>query len=70
LKFDRINAPIHEYLYKLQKIYNPVLPSSLRGNGNLGEDTSEKELKEQIENLEKRVQRMEHHSFIQQEDVT
>jgi glucan biosynthesis protein C len=36
LKFDRINAPIHEYLYKLQKIYNPVLPSSLRGNGNLG----------------------------------
>jgi hypothetical protein len=40
----------------------------------LGEDTAEKELleqiKDQIENLEKRVQRLEHHSFVQQEDVT
>ena len=33
-------------------------------------ETREKELREQIENLEKRVQRLEHHSFVQQEDVT
>jgi hypothetical protein len=35
-----------------------------------GKDTSEKDLKEQIENFEKRIQRLEHHSFTQQEDVT
>ncbi|RPJ79637.1 MAG: DUF3303 domain-containing protein [Alphaproteobacteria bacterium] len=34
------------------------------------EETAEKELLDQIENLEKRVQRLEHHSFVQQEDVT
>jgi hypothetical protein len=34
-----------------------------------GEETSE-ELLQQIENLEKRIQRLEHHSFIQREDVT
>jgi hypothetical protein len=37
------------------------------------EDESEKtseELFKQIENLEKRVERLEHHSFVQQEDVT
>ena len=34
------------------------------------EETAENELREQIENLEKRVQRLEHHSFVQQEDVT
>jgi hypothetical protein len=34
------------------------------------EETREKELREQIENLEKRVQRLEHHSFVQKEDVT
>jgi len=34
------------------------------------EETSEKELREQFENIEKRVQRLEHHSFIQHEDVT
>jgi hypothetical protein len=34
------------------------------------EETAEKELLEQIENLEKRVQRLEHHSFVQQEDIT
>jgi len=34
-----------------------------------GGEASE-ELLKQIENLEKRVQRLEHHSFIQQEDVT
>lgn len=34
------------------------------------EDTTEKELREQIEHLEKRVERLEHHSFVQQEDVT
>lgn len=28
------------------------------------------ELLQQIENLEKRIERLEHHSFIQQEDVT
>jgi hypothetical protein len=28
------------------------------------------QIKDQIENLEKRVQRLEHHSFVQQEDVT
>jgi hypothetical protein len=31
--------------------------------------TSE-ELLQQIENLEKRIERLEHHSFVQQEDVT
>lgn len=35
-----------------------------------GGENSEQELQEQIENLEKRVQRLEHHSFVQQEDVT
>jgi hypothetical protein len=35
-----------------------------------GEEAAEKELLQQIENLEKRVQRLEHHSFIQKEDVT
>jgi hypothetical protein len=34
-----------------------------------GEEASE-ELLQQIENLEKRIQRLEHHSFVQQEDVT
>ena len=34
------------------------------------EENREKELLEQIENLEKRIQRLEHHSFVQQEDVT
>jgi hypothetical protein len=34
------------------------------------EETSEKELREQFEKIEKRVQRLEHHSFIQHEDVT
>ena len=34
------------------------------------EETTENELLEQIENLEKRVKRLEHHSFVQQEDVT
>ena len=34
------------------------------------EETAEKEFREQIENLEKRVQHLEHHSFVQQEDVT
>lgn len=34
------------------------------------EETEENEFREQIENLEKRVQRLEHHSFVQQEDVT
>jgi hypothetical protein len=34
------------------------------------EESREKELVEQIENLEKRVQRLEHHSFIQEGDVT
>lgn len=34
-----------------------------------GEEASE-ELFKQIENLEKRIERLEHHSFIQQEDVT
>lgn len=33
-----------------------------------GEETSEK-LRQQIENLEKRIERLEHHSFVQQEDV-
>jgi hypothetical protein len=39
-----------------------------------GEETGEKEpleyFKEQIDYLEKRIQRLEHHSFVQQEDVT
>src|SRR5665811_339107 len=35
-----------------------------------GKDISEKELNKQMENLEKRVQHLEHHSFIQKEDVT
>lgn len=34
-----------------------------------GREASEK-LLQQIENLEKRIERLEHHSFIQQEDVT
>jgi uncharacterized protein with GYD domain len=34
-----------------------------------GEETSE-ELLQQIEHLEKRIERLEHHSFVQQEDVT
>ncbi|HEY3362291.1 MAG TPA: DUF3303 family protein [Methanosarcina sp.] len=34
-----------------------------------GGEASEK-LLQQIENLEKRIERLEHHSFIQQEDVT
>ncbi|HHV23584.1 MAG: hypothetical protein PHG79_08115 [Methanosarcina sp.] len=34
-----------------------------------GEEASG-ELLRQIENLEKRIQRLEHHSFVQQEDVT
>jgi len=34
-----------------------------------GEEASE-ELLQQIENLEKRIERLEHHSFVQQEDVT
>lgn len=34
------------------------------------EEAAENELREQIENLEKRVQRLEHHSFVQQGDVT
>lgn len=34
------------------------------------EENREKELLQQIENLEKRIQRLEHHSFVQQEDVT
>lgn len=34
-----------------------------------GEEASE-ELFKQIENLEKRIERLEHHSFVQQEDVT
>lgn len=38
------------------------------GEGEGGE-ASEK-LIQQIENLEKRIERLEHHSFIQQEDVT
>jgi hypothetical protein len=33
-------------------------------------EPTEKEFLQQIENLEKRVQRLEHHSFVQQEDVT
>jgi hypothetical protein len=33
------------------------------------EEASE-ELLQQIENLEKRIQRLEHHSFVQQEDIT
>lgn len=34
------------------------------------EEAAEKELLQQIEHLEKRIQRLEHHSFIQQEDTT
>ena len=34
------------------------------------EEAVEKELLQQIEHLEKRIQRLEHHSFIQQEDTT
>lgn len=34
-----------------------------------GGEASE-ELLQQIENLEKRIERLEHHSFVQQEDVT
>ncbi|MGB9928841.1 MAG: DUF3303 domain-containing protein [Methanosarcina sp.] len=34
------------------------------------EKNREKELLQQIENLEKRIQRLEYHSFVQQEDVT
>lgn len=34
------------------------------------EEIAENEFREQIENLEKRVQRLEHHSFVQQGDVT
>ena len=33
-------------------------------------EEEKEELMEQIEGLEKRVQRLEHHSFIQQEDTT
>lgn len=36
----------------------------------LGEGTAGEEILEQIEGLEKRVERLEHHSFIQQEDTT
>ena len=36
----------------------------------LGEGAAEEEILEQIERLEKRVERLEHHSFIQQEDTT
>jgi hypothetical protein len=45
--------------------------SEKKGNGmGQNEENREKELLEQIENLEKRIQRLEHHSFVQQEDVT
>ena len=36
----------------------------------LGEGAAGEEILEQIEGLEKRVERLEHHSFIQQEDTT
>ncbi len=45
-------------------------PEEIKPGAEQREETAEKELLEQIENLEKRVQRLEHHSFVQQEDVT
>ncbi|KKG09924.1 hypothetical protein EO98_17765 [Methanosarcina sp. 2.H.T.1A.6] len=36
----------------------------------LGEGAAGEEIRTQIENLEKRIYRLEHHSFIQQEDTT
>ncbi|AKB74309.1 hypothetical protein MSLAZ_1048 [Methanosarcina lacustris Z-7289] len=36
----------------------------------LGEEATGDEILEQIEGLKKRVERLEHHSFIQQEDTT
>jgi hypothetical protein len=45
--------------------------SEKKGNGmGQNEENREKELLQQIENLEKRIQRLEHHSFVQQGDVT
>jgi hypothetical protein len=38
--------------------------------GSIGREGAAGEILEQIENLEKRVQRLEHHSFVQQEDTT
>ncbi|MGB9938313.1 DUF3303 domain-containing protein [Methanosarcina sp.] len=35
-----------------------------------GGETAEKEILQEIENLEKRIERLERHSFVQQEDVT
>lgn len=41
-----------------------------KGFGAERSEESSGELLRQIENLEKRIQRLEHHSFVQQEDVT
>lgn len=40
------------------------------GAGQDEEGKVSKELFQQIDNLEKRIERLEHHSFVQQEDIT
>lgn len=57
-----------KYMETIQELAGKIgqrVETSAPGEGAAGE-----EILKQIENLEKRIQRLEHHSFIQQEDTT
>lgn len=56
-----------KYMQLVQKL---VGETGMKGAGAEGREEATEKFLQQIENLEKRVQRLEHHSFIQQEDVT
>ncbi|AAM05199.1 TPA: hypothetical protein HA338_07735 [Methanosarcina acetivorans] len=57
-----------KYMETIQELAGKTgqrIETSASGEGAAGE-----EIRDQIENLEKRIQRLEHHSFIRQEDTT
>lgn len=58
-------------LDKLMKLYQKLSKESgVKETGSGESEGATGELLKQIENIEKRIQRLEHHSFIQQEDTT
>ncbi|HOW15044.1 DUF3303 family protein [Methanosarcina sp.] len=56
---------------KLMQLYQKLSKESgVKETGSGESEGATGELLKQIENIEKRIQRLEHHSFIQQEDTT
>ncbi|WP_255335272.1 DUF3303 domain-containing protein [Methanosarcina sp. KYL-1] len=63
--------PIMKAKKYMQTVMKPAGKSGVKGHGEAAklEGAAEEEILKQIEGLEKRVHRLEHHSFLKQEDT-